>query len=663
MSKIARNPTTGAMFVQDREDPTGWRPITQEEIPGLRPAKVLDEMGVPRAVRFTLKNFARNPAMGAMYLRSLGYQVVQYGSGLNYAVRKADGDPWRVVDPAMGGVTEFFNDIIDLGSDLFSAGAATVGTIFGGGIGGAIGAGGSELLRQAIGEAAGIEGNLAPLSLETGFQVAAGAAGPAIGKGLGLVGSGIRKVAGRVAATGRVTSDITEELVGRFTGIEVTAERGIFDTLVERGMARSGSGQLQALKTPADAVSIMREVLEKIGGRQGVLETLKQERNVLVENLAKTGQGKIDMSDFVRSIQAVKKRTEGFLEPDVLDFTPEGQMFKDVVTGILNPPRRAVFLGPGRVGKGLDFANKEEAKSAFNQALQNYETAVRNVDPRVVIAIEKQLQAAAKDAKAIGITVADAKGRGPALNQAFAGSLGKLQANLRLHIRDSLEKVGGKRFSDIQDELSRKLDLRNALRDVIGNDVASAENFVINAMSPGKELTERQLMKAFDAEFADQGFEFSSKLISEVSLGLQFTKGNLPSSLSNPKGFGIPRKFPRLTPQGNILGPSVFGALFGTAALGPLGGLIGLGVGASIASPAALVKMAPGARAVVQALSRGVGAAETFSFPPQLSRAGQLAGINTLMAIARSDAGRAVAKQGRESETRTKPRRRTSLLP
>ena len=652
------------MLVEAPDLPEGWRPITDEEMPNLRPAKVMDEMGVPKEVRWTLKNFARNPDMAANYLRSLGYQTVQYGSGLNFAVRKADGDPWRVVDPAGGGIAEFYKDIVDLGSDLFSGAAVGIGIGAGGAVGGALAAGGSELLRQAVGEHLGIEGNLAPLSVETGLQTSVGALGPAIGKAAGLAGRAIaapvRATARIVGKAGRVFAEGAEELLGRVADVKPLAplkdviggrdlQLGIADTFFQRGSQRMADGSLEALRTPAQVVAIMRSVIDHISGRKGVIGNLHRESQSLLNSAAKEGR-KFNFTKFVRELGVLDE--EDVFRIDALDASREGKFLKSGIKSLLARPKRSAMLADH--GDGGTYATKAHAEVAYRKALAAWKGTVENGDPKLAGRINKYVQDAISEGRIVRGT-AEAGGRAAGGDLRRQQLLLGLQGRLRVSLRTQMGGTNS-RFAQVMDEMSRKIDARDALRERIGTNVKSAEGFVSNVLKSLKS-DERAALVNFDKVFRDEGFGFA-KLVHEAGLGLQFTPGVFP-----PTAFGQPRVFPRLTPQGAVLGPSIFGGILGFAGGGPVGGLIGLGIGASMASPRAIVRMAPMGRIVIDGLSTATTRASNFSLPPTVSRAAQIAAIPTLQAIARRDFGRAVAREDPGRPISRPRKRKTSLLP
>ena len=136
---VYRDPE-GNRFTHDRTSNT-WRPMTDDDYSRIDLTKISDEFGLDFKDRFIMKNFSSNPAQGLAFLRGLKnpddstkYEVLHYGDGLNYMVRRPGETEWKVADPAKGGMGEFFRDVADLivGDIALPALGVAAGTAIGG---------------------------------------------------------------------------------------------------------------------------------------------------------------------------------------------------------------------------------------------------------------------------------------------------------------------------------------------------------------------------------------------------------------------------------------------------------------------------------------------------------------------------------------------------
>lgn len=613
------------------------RPLAPEELGGAEPTNVLDEMGVTTPERLILKNFARNPAMAAQFLRSRGHEVARYGSGLNFAVRRGPSEPWKIVDPDKGGLGEFFLDLGDILTDTFAIGATVAGTVAGGGLAsaatGAATAGGAELLRQGLGEALGIEGNFAPLSAETQIQAALGGLAPGVGRVVGAVGGKAARAVGRALTGGtRLAGEAVETVAGRVAGIRPQVGLGVFDSLQARAAARTAGGRFSQLTHPEEGVAVARRYMEEVAspGPESLLSRLTTQRNAIVEEAVQRKVG-IDLSPHQQQIRELA----GELQPRTLNFSPEASFLREQISSLLNPPTLAqmrILTG------GVDEA---AARRALGIATKAYERSFSNIDPRVAVRIKDILQDWSAQHKFF-VEVAEAGARPSGITKEFVNTTGRLSGAVNEAVRKKLPAL----YSALNDSLSAKKEALTAFRSKLGIGKESAESFVSNVFKAGKSDA-RAFVQAFDQEF---GTNFMG-LFRESALGLQFT-----SATEAGARFGVPSLVPRLGATGQIVqvGVPLAGAGIGGLAQGRegagVGGAIGLGAtvaGTVLASPRAMVAIAPQVAALGRTLIGG-GQRTLAAAPIIKSATTRAANVGTLVAAAaasRTGGSKQVARQ------------------
>lgn len=176
--------------------------LNPAEVPELTPINVSEEQGVSGFERFVVKNLTSNPESARSFLESRGYQTRKWGDGWNFAVRKRDGDPWKVVDPRGLDAWDITDLLGDVGVGLLSGATATLGAglgagggpagfVAGGVAGGTAGGTAGEAARQGLGKLAGVPDNIDPgqIALSGGI----GGAFPAMGGLLGATGRGLAR--------------------------------------------------------------------------------------------------------------------------------------------------------------------------------------------------------------------------------------------------------------------------------------------------------------------------------------------------------------------------------------------------------------------------------------------------------------------------------------
>jgi len=634
------------MVMEDLNTAGGFRELTGQEMGQLRPSKVLDEMGVDDFERFTLKNFATSPAQAQQFLIGRGYEVMQMGEGLNFAVRKDAAEPWKVVDPNKGGLGEFFRDMADLSSDVGSAIAFGAGVAAGGGVASiATGAATAALIeggRQVAGKVLGIPDNIDPLSV--GLQAGLGGVSGPI---LSVAGKAVRGVGGAIAArapglvrTGRSASEF---IAGRIAGVEEVAGLSIGDAFVMRAQRIIG-GKFKAQPTPIDVIDASRTLLREVGGKGGVLETLGAARDGLVRRANRTIDisGTVDDVVNLASLRSVQAET-GALGPAGLREAfrnaegAEARALSNQINGIIKgPPPKAAFKGDDGV---VDTAAWKEAVEAFEESLRN--TPV-NVGVRLKELVQNWVN---KNKGFVGVDQ-------PGIRKAITGELvadmravgARLRALTNKSMGSDLKTAAGQSFSEVNDQLGRMFDARFDMRKVLGEGVSGAESF-ISSYAGATSTHARRTVQAFDKEF---GYNIN-RLVGETTLGLQFTKANAAE-------FGVPSVLPRLGATGQFIGPSIIaGATGGGGVIGAqdggglagiaAGGGAGFAVGLAIASPRTLVRVAPTARLFGSLLERRAEALAGLTLPSTVGTTMRAAGMATVASIAKTEMGKAVSRQ------------------
>jgi len=648
--QVFRDPTSGSMVMEDLNSPGGFRELTDEELPQLRPSKVLDEMGVSDFERFTLKNFATSPAQAQQFLVGRGYEVMQMGDGLNFATRRSAAEPWRVVDPNKGGMSEFFRDMIDHASDVGAAFAFGAGVAAGGGVASlATGAATAALIeggRQVIGQNLGIPDNIDPLQI--GVQ---GAIGGATGPVLSGIGKAVKGVGGAIAARApglvKTARQGVSFVAGRIAGVEEVAGLTIGQAFVMRA-ERMLHGKFTGLPTPIDVVDASRVLLREVGGKGGALDALTVARNGLV----KRSKAVMDVSgavDDVINLGSLKKAQEatGALRPAGLQeaFTnaeaAEARGLSNQISAILGGP-------PGEAG----FKNAEGVvnQEAFKLATEAFEEGLRNTPVAVGLRLKALVTNWVNENK--GFIGVDQPGIRNAISEELVAGMRTVGARLQIlsnkAMGTELRAANGKTFAEMNDKLSRMIDARFDFRKVVGDGVNGAESF-ISSYAGGETEWARRTVRAFDKEF---GYNVD-RLIGETTLGLQFTKANVAP-------FGEPSILPRLGATGQFIGPSIVagattgggvlgfqdesvtgGGLAGAAGGSGIGFLIGLG----LASPQTLVRSARVARPFGEFLTRRAEKLAGLTLPSTVGTNLRAAGMATVASIAKTEMGKAISRQ------------------
>lgn len=629
-----------------------WRPMTAGEIESLRPTKVLNEMGVGDTERFTFKNATRNPAVGLAFLRALRdpadpskpkYEVHKYGDGWNAAVRPYGSNaPFKLVDPNLSAdPREWVRDLLDLTSDvakgaLVGAGATIGGAVAGpaGAVAGGAAAGyGGELVSQAMGQAAGVPDNVAPMAQETVLQGVAGGAAPILEGAIGAVGRRVLTPAMRAVGRGAEsviggTRRIAEEVTGKVTGIKPVHDLGVVQTLLERNAARDPlTGAYLPLKTPEMALGIMRDHLETAKeGPASVMARLAGLRDSVLTRAA-NGGGSVDMRGFMPKLQnAIREAGLRFDQPNILN-EPSIAAMNDKLGALFHVPsiddankivaQKFPTLNPGA------FAAK--AQAILSQLRATYQKALATTDPRVSAAALEHIGDWLRNYRSAWLRASVDVGAPPnAANQIAENQIKRLYGQLSEHIKSSLDRAGFKDYRALQAEMAAKLDAHKPLRDLFGyraNPTSGAENLVMNVMHSGRSDL-REAIAAYDSAFSKiagapvTGPRFED-MLHEVALGAQFT----PNAALPLGQYGQPNYLPQFGATGSprasgVLGGMGLPAAAGAVAGGTIGGLPGAATGAVVGgtlaaaggSPRVLVPMAPRAIRLANAAARAAGA-------------------------------------------------------
>jgi hypothetical protein len=603
-----------------------WRPVTPEEAGELRPRGVLDEQGVTNTERWTIKNLAANPAAAKALLELKGYQAVQYGDGLNFAVRKSPDEPWRLVDPAKGGWTEVFKDLVDLLGDVGVGTATALGTVAGGGIASALTGAASgataEGARELLGSAAGIPGNVSPGAIAASGVV--GGIAPGVGK---LVGKAARGVAGgiiKASKPGGLASRAGEQFAQRAGGIRGGVNLEISD-VVEAGIAAKG----RPFVDPDSAVGLMRQHIDEIANKQIDFNSKLLEKLIPKKATVNLVPFKKELG-VLTDVLHPSKIAKGL---DPTDAARLQQRFAD----LLRRPSRAAIAADlrakaatqtfGSLTPGGSVTNAQ-ITAAYKNAMRAWNAKLRSVDAKIVWRAKQLLQEAIADARGFRSVGAATPGAvAPAATRDIS-LMAKFSRKLTQRFHNSVPKAI--QSKDLQ--ISADIQARNVFRKFFGEDIKGGVSNLLKAHKPGGESVRRAL-QAYDKRFPGLGFFAMSKgygklpggiqrvlpgtadfpgtgaeeLARQVNIGKVFT-----SDVGRPEEYGVPGVFGKFlggVPVGSsLLGPAL-GGLGGFAVGGPMGALTGAALAPLAFSPAAMIKAAPftmRANAFVSRMATGV---------------------------------------------------------
>ncbi len=505
-----------------------------------------EESGVEKFERFNLKNFAANPGAAKAYLRSLGYEVANFGSGFNFAVRNRGETQWKVVDPPVGhgGVGEFFKDMTDLTADVlggFATGAATTAGAVGG-LPGAVAAGagagaGVEAGRQGIGSALGI-----PDNTDLGQVATVGAlsgALPVAGAGLRAVGRGAASLAGKA---GVEVPQMLRTAGARIAGIKDQPGMDAGEILSRRAAIPAG----EVIKSPSEFLDVVRAKFDHIANRE--FPEVIEARRILNQhpdaNVNVTG-----MVRFLRNQRGSLRNIED------VDAAAKAGRALDQISELT----------------GADLSDVGRQRPLFGP----YDKTT----PREIIVSARQ---ADKIKSSLQDLVDSAKGyEGKPGDKTLTRNLRLVAHKLRLKMEDALGGRSGQ-YAKANASAHEKIEARDAMRDMFGGHVQNAESNVINLIGKGKKEA-RDTIENFDRIFNTHFKELADR--ANVGYRINPTEG---------PDFGKGELLGRMTATGNFVGTGLVGtgAITGGFAGGPLGALAGAGVGlgaAMGASPRAII--------------------------------------------------------------------------
>lgn len=183
---------------------------------------VQDEQGVSGTERMSFKALYNNPEEARRYLEGIGYEtrrLPEEAGEWNFAVRKSDRDPWRLIDPTGPDVMDIFDFVGDamIGATTLAGGVLGSlvpgpGTLLGAGAGAAVGEAGREALGGLLQAGAGVADPQQIDPLSVGLEGAFGAvSGPIADVSTKLIG---RMLRGTARGSERLAAAFTSRMVG-----------------------------------------------------------------------------------------------------------------------------------------------------------------------------------------------------------------------------------------------------------------------------------------------------------------------------------------------------------------------------------------------------------------------------------------------------------------
>jgi len=587
---IARD-RNGVRHTVDQE--TGqWRPMTAEENGSIIPIGILDEQGVTDGERWTIKNLP--PSAGLAMLKLKGYEAVQYGDGQNFAVRKSPEEPWKLVDPAKGGFSEFWRDMVDLLGDVAVVGATVAGTAAGGGLAsigtGAAAGAGAEAARQNIARAAG--------GLPPGIDLPE-VAGSAIGGGIAppvgrLVGGAVRGLAKGVASftrPGGAASRAGEAFTTKLAGIKGAQGIEISDVLTERAVTMP-----QPFFTPEKAVGIFREHMDAVAK-----PSIDFQMKMLDKAIPKGAT--VSVLPFKRELRALIDIIKPSKELRVLS-TDSTARLQERLVAVLQPPSRSSIAAAVKAANPR--AGEAEIGAAINRAFKTWDNELRRTPAKVFRRLKQVIADEVADRKGFGTVGIAQPGAVKPPTDREVKLLSAFSKRLTRHFHQALPKS----VVRIDKDASTLIRARNSMRSFFGaKPLDKKDPSVANILAAHKkDPSILRALTAYDRAFPGLGFAKltrraategqvlprsaqrggATQLARQATLGSEFTP-----IAGDPAEFGLPSPFGKFTATGGIFGASLVGGAIGGATGGQEGILPGLAAGAAapfLFSPAGLVK-------------------------------------------------------------------------
>jgi hypothetical protein len=617
----------GSLIMPDPQ--TGqWRPLAAEDYQHLRPTKFLDEMGTDKTERFTYKNFVVNPALlpAAIRAKHPDWDVIPYGDGFNAFIRKPGEDGWKVLDPAKGGLAEFWNDVTDVlvGDVILPTAGATLGA-GAGPVGVGAGVAGAELVRQGIGSALGL-----PNNIDLTQAAVQGAAGGALSWGGALLGKAGRASARGVARafqqrapgqTPGIVSRGAEQFAGKVLGIEPGRRMPVSTIILDR----AAMGKKPTI-TPSDAVNFYQEHLA--GPAKGIVSELIDQRNAMMPegttiNLRPMKDALTDLVGDVTS-ERTFRHGESALR----------QEMKEIARGLLTPPSREAI--EAQLGAA---ANPGAVKAALRVATRQWELGLEKVPANVAFYIKNRLQSEAAARGAYAGTFANVPGSAERVDLDFLRNLATYTRDLNTTIKRQLPGA----VARIDARVSRIISASHGMSRKLGADAANPEAF-ISGVFEKRGGPAFDLLRRYDAVMGTRLMDRAR----EAFIGLRFTPREVL-----PAEFGIPKTLPQMAASTGLpIGATgatsgIVGGLLG----GPAGAVAGIAGGMALTSPAALTRIAPGLVKAGAAVQRGASRLAATSSGPASRLIGR-AGVIAPGAKAAGAYGRHIADQDKKKKRR-----------
>ena len=592
-----------------------WRPLTDEEFGSAIPAGILDEQGVTDGTRFLVKNLAPPTALAMLQLK--GYQAVQYGDGYNFAVRRSSQEPWKLVDPDKGGISEFWRDVVDLLGDIGVGAATAAGTAGGFGVAsmatGAASGAGAEAVRQTIARSiAGLPQGL-DIPEIVGSAIGGGIA-PPVGRAIGGAARGIVRGVKQFTRSGGALSRAGEAFTKKVTETVKGAQGMEISEIMLETAARKG----QPVFTPEDGVMLLRQHMDEIAEPQ--LRALAQARDAAVSE-----NSTVNLFDMRRTLRGLS----GIVEPsgELKALSPDARAkLQQVVVGLLRPPSKKaieanlrasigpIIFGPGGEVLAGGAPTPAAINAAWKVAVRKWQIGLQRVPGKAGMRLKKVLQNELSDRKGLRTVGVATPGAAKPAGEEETRLLGTFVKRLTDRIHRDLPK----RVAALDSDLSKRINARDGLRGFFGakklGEADAAFNNMRGALKPGNEKIVLAL-KEYDRQFPGLGFETLARRAARLPSGAtrtlpisaqrggseelarQVTQGEQFTPIAGDKAeFGVPSPFGRFTATGSVFGASLLGGGIGYGLGGEEGVLPGLMLGAGapfLFSPAALVKLAP----------------------------------------------------------------------
>jgi hypothetical protein len=645
---LSRSPD-GILHTYDSET-RAWRPITEDEAGELKPRNVLDEQGVTNVERWTIKNLASSPAAAEAFLRLKGYETVQYGDGLNFAVRKSADEPWKLVDPAKGGIKEVWRDLVDLLGDV-GVGAATVaGTVAGGGLAsaatGAASGVAAEGARQLLGSAAGIPDNISPTGMA--LSGAVGGVAPGVGRVVSGAARSVARGVARTASPGGIASRAGEQFAARAGGIQGGVELEISD-VIEAAVKAKGRPFID----PDSGVNLFRQHINDIANKQ-----IDAAAKLVDKMIPKDAT--VNLSPFKRQLVALSSVFKPSKVARGLDPTDAARL-QNKFASLLNRPSKSM------VAAAMPGATRAQIGTEYARRMNAWAHKLRSVDARVVWRAKQILQETIADARGFGTVGAVTPGAVAPVASHDISLMSKFSNVLTKRFHASVPKAI--RSKDIQ--MSDDIRARNVFRKFFGEGRSGAVSKLLQAHKPGGKDV-RDALRAYDDRFPGLGFFGFWRGFSKLPSGAERV---LPGTLGFPgtgaqelarqtnigkvftpnvgrtEEYGVPGVFGRFlggVPIGSsLIGPLVGGGA-GFAVGGPVGGLIGAAAAPLAFSPAAMVRAAPFTMRANAAVNRMAAGVDKVLATKMLRETTRILGTTAAQAT-----GRRIASQDAKGRRRT----------